>query len=368
MSNPIPPRPEVWRTAPAHHGAPDHAELRRLGLSVEEVLDFSVNSNPYGPSPRVWDALARVPLDRYPDRDALTLREALASHHRVPPERIVVGNGTAELIWLVALAFVRPGDRCLVLEPTFGEYARAVRLMGGWVLAWRAREDTGFAFVAEEIAARLAEVAPRLVWLCNPNNPTGQVLPDRVLASWADAHPHTLFVVDEAYINFVPGLESAIALNRPNVLVLRSMTKDYALAGLRLGYAVASEEVVAALARVRPPWNVNALAQAAGVVALADQAHLQRTLAALCRAGEAFRRGLVARGLEPFPSATHFFLLHVGDAAAFRSRLLAHGIQVRDATSFGLPGYVRVATRRPEENARFLQALDRGAARIAPSP
>ena len=354
----LPPRSEVLHVPFATHGAPDHAELRDLGLHPQDIIDFSVNSNPYGPSPQALAAIASTAIDRYPDRQCLALREVLATHHGVRMDQIVVGNGSAELIWLLSVAYVRPGEPALVLAPTFGEYARAVALMGGEVIVERAREDDAFAFRPEAVSRALTMTRPRLCFLCNPNNPTGQVLPGNVLARWADAHPHTLFVVDEAYIHFAPGMVSAISLARANVLVLRSLTKDYALAGLRLGYAVGHPQVVDAIARVRPPWNVNALALAAGQAVLADQEHLRCTLTALRRARDSFLCGLRRCGLEALPSQTHFFLVHVGDGAAFRRRLLRKGILVRDAASFGLPAYVRLATRRPEENEKLLSSLE----------
>lgn len=351
------PRPEVMATPPVHHGALDYAELEHLGLAPEVVLDFSVNSNPYGPSPRVPEVLARVPLDRYPDRESLALRRALAGRLNLSPTRILVGNGTAELLWLVALAFLRPEDRVLVISPTFGEYRRATALMGARVETWIAPPEREFAVNPEEIDQCLQETEPRMVFVCNPNNPTGRVMPLEALAAWADAHPRTLFVVDEAYLAFACGLGSALTLDRDNILVLRSMTKDYALAGLRLGYAVGHDTVVDALAQVRPAWNVNALAQAAGLAALADEGHLQSSLAALKRAKEELVAGLSNLGLTPFPSAVHFFLVRVGQGAAFRQALLRQRILVRDCASFGLPAYVRIATRRPEENACLLEAI-----------
>ena len=339
------------------HGAIDHAELRALGLDPARVLDFSANINPYGPSPRVREALAAVDVARYPDRHALDLRDALAAHHALEPDHILVGNGTAELIWLVALAFLRPGDTALVLGPTFGEYARAARIARGRVVEWRARPEDHFAYRPDEIAAVLSTTAPRLCFLCSPNNPTGQICPPDALAAWADAHPNTLFVVDEAYINFVPDLESALALKRENILVLRSMTKDYALAGLRLGYAVGPRPLVDALRRVQPPWSVNAAAQAAGLAALSDPDHLRTTVAATLAEKDIFVRRLRDLGLNVLPSRTHFFLVEVGDAKAFRSTLLTRGILVRDCTSFGLPSYVRLSTRRPEENQSLISNL-----------
>jgi histidinol-phosphate aminotransferase len=176
------------------------------------------------------------------------------------------------------------------------------------------------------------------------------------LAGWAREHPATLFVVDEAYLSFAPRCHSALELGLDNILVLRSMTKDYALAGLRLGYASGPESVVSALARVRPPWNANALAQAAGVAALNGEEHLRRSLNRLFRARERLVAGLEAIGLAVLPSEVHFFLVEVGDAAGTRAGLLQQGVLVRDCTSFGLPSYLRVAARRPEENARLLAA------------
>jgi L-threonine-O-3-phosphate decarboxylase len=343
--------------SPVHHGALDYAELERLGLDPEGVLDFSVNSNPYGPSPAVREAVARVPLDRYPDREALALRRALAERLDVAPARIVAGNGTAELIWLVAFAFLQPRDRVLVVGPTFGEYGRTAALMGAQVEMSIAHLEWEFAVNSEEVEQRLRVTKPRLVFVCNPNNPTGTVLPPEVMAAWAYAHPGTLFVIDEAYLAFAPGLHSVLNAGADNILVLRSMTKDYALAGLRLGYAVGHVPIIAALSRVRPAWNVNALAQAAGLAALGDGEHRQRSLQALAQAREELVTGLAELGLPPLPSATHFFLVCVEDGAAFRQTLLRQGILVRDCASFGLPAYVRIATRRPEENARLLEAI-----------
>ena len=351
------PRREVRETTPEPHGALDYAELERMVLDQNCILDFSVNSNPYGPPPGVHEALDCVPLDRYPDRESLALRRALADSLGRTLGEIVVGNGTAELLGLIALAFLRAGDRVLVVGPSFGEYARVSRLMGAQVDVWMAQREQGFAVDPADVQRRLRELEPRLVFLCNPNNPTGTALEPAAMADWAAAHPETLFIVDEAYLAFARGLLSALSLQAPNVLVLRSMTKDYALAGLRLGYAVGPPRVVDALARVRSPWNVNALAQAAGLAALRDQGHLRETLDALQAAGAQLVTGLRQRGWDPLPSTVHFFLIDVGDGGRLWARLLREGVLVRDCASFGLPSYVRIAARRPEENARLLAAM-----------
>ena len=341
---------------PVTHGALDFAELERLGLLPDDLLDFSANSNPFGPSPLVREALDRVPLDRYPDRESLSLRRTLGEKLGLAPEQIMVGNGSAELLQLAALAFLRPGDSALVLGPTFGEYVRAAQLAGAHVHQWDASPRDGFAFDEAAIIREL-DKRHRAVFVCNPNNPTGQCLPDGTLQDWATAHPETLFIVDEAYLPFAPDLRSAIEDQAENILVLRSMTKDHALAGLRLGYALGPVSLIASLTHMRPPWNVNALAQAAGLAALQDQAHLSQTLAQLRQEKDLLAAGLKNIGFAPLSSQVHFFLLPVGDGAAFRAALLTHGVLVRDCASFGLPAYGRIAPRRPAENLRLLEII-----------
>lgn len=350
-------RPEVSATSPDTHGSIDYAELESLGIGPNEVLDFSVNGNPYGPSAGVLEAVARVPIDRYPDRECLQLRRVLSQRLGVAPDRIVAGNGTAELLWLLALAYIRPGDTVLVVTPTFGEYARAARLAGARVEQCAGSAATGFLPQPDRVGRCLRESEPRAAFICNPNNPTGTHLPPEVISGWARENPQTLFVIDEAYIRFAPGAVSALSGRADNVVVLRSMTKDYALAGLRLGYAVGHRTVIEALAAVRPPWNVNAAAQAAGVAALADEAGLQEGLASLSRSKQALVSALREMGFHPLTSAVHFFIVPIGDAAGLRRDLLARRVLVRDCTSFGLPEYVRIAARRPDENVVLVEAL-----------
>jgi histidinol-phosphate aminotransferase len=359
------PRRPVLHVPPAVHGALDFAELHRLGIDPDEVLDFSSNTNPYGPSPAVRAALANVPLDRYPDRESLALRAALADFLGVRAGRIVVGNGASELIALVALAFVRPDSYVLIGGPTYGEYERAARLMNGRVITACGSPEDNFAPYPNHIAYDLANMGAGLVFLCSPNNPTGAIFPVDALARLARRHPEALFVVDEAYQPFAARHDSALDLAADNVLVLRSMTKDFGLAGVRLGYAIGPEPIVEALRRVRPPWSVSTLAQAAGVAALGDLAHRDRTLALLHEAKDSLVAGLVRLGLSPLPSAVPFFLVPVRSGASFRSALLRYGILVRDCASFAgalpelvpMSQYVRISTRRPEENERLLAAV-----------
>lgn len=345
---------------PAQHGAFDYAELARLGLSPDEIIDFSVNSNPYGPPPGIREAIAQTPLDRYPDRECLALRAKLAALHGIGIDQIVVGNGTAELLQLIAFAFLERGARVVVPEATFGEYERVAQLMGAEVsrLRWIPAEahllfdlEAKFTYLGDSLATA------NLVFLCNPNNPDGsQLSPDWIARDWAMRNPNTLFVVDEAYANFLSDPQTLIDAHLPNVIVVRSLTKDYALAGLRLGYAVGQTQWIEALRRARPAWNVNALAQTAGTAAIDQMDWLRETVAHLHRDKATLVSGLRALRLKPLPSNVHFFLVNVVDGAAFRSKLLHHRIMVRDCASFGLPEYVRIATRTPQDNARLLAA------------
>ncbi len=341
------------------HGGLDPVELARLGLRPEDVLDFSVSTNAYGPPPGVMQALAAADVTRYPDRRATALRRAIAAREGTVEEQVLIGNGAAQLIWLVAMAYLRPGDRVLIIGPTFGEYRVASQLMGAEVTAWRADPAHDFAPDLDDLARALATCDPRLVWLCNPNNPTGVYLPLDALQRLRTTAPGALWVIDEAYRPFVaepwPGLP---LIEEGNAILLRSLTKDGALPGLRLGYALAAPLVIEALARVQPPWSVNAVAQVAGLAVLDSGDHLARAITALRRDTAALREALIAQGWRVLPTATHFFLVEVGDAAALRGRLLQEcQIQVRDCSSFGLPGFIRIATRRPEENVRLVAAM-----------
>ncbi len=359
------PRPALDKLPPSIHGACDHQELMTLGLSPDEMIDFSTNANPYGPAPQVVQALqaATVPstLAPYPDRGCLALREAISRAENIPPDHLLPGNGTAELIQLIALAFIQPQTRHLILGPTFGEYERAIYMLEGNVQTYRPHtRDLRFAFKTTK--AIIQEQQPDSVWLCNPNNPTGQLWPAAQLAALQAAAPRALWVIDEAYRHFPRQVVSAWR-GQSNLIILRSMTKDQALAGLRLGYAVANPEIIQDLSCVQAPWSVNALAQVAGVAALQaeTQAWLKHNLDDLRQHARALWSSLKKLGLYVLPTDTTFALVEVPQtvprARAFRRRLLNKGLIVRDATSFGLPSHVRIASRRPEENARLFEAI-----------
>lgn len=339
------------------HGALDHAELAARGISPERLLDFSSNLNPCGPPACVRAALATLDPAPYPDRSCLRLRRLLAARHGCDPGQILAGNGANELIHLVARALLRPGDTSLVVEPTFGEYAHASRLAGARVASWRATEERGFALDVAAIAAAIAAARPRLTWLCAPNNPTGATLGEREIAALAEVCRAAggLLVVDRAYAAFLrpPPAEPGAA---PGVLRLYSLTKSYAIAGLRLGYLLAETDLVGSVGAYQPAWSVSSAALAAGEAALADPCHLDRTLPHIWAYSERLRAGLRDLGLEVHRDALPFLLARTGDGAATREALLGRGLVVRDCASFGLPAWVRVAPRGLDETTLLLRA------------
>lgn len=344
--------------APCPHGSLSPREAAARGFTGGEVIDFSASCNPLGTAPRVLAALEGLDPSRYPDDDALELRCALARSLDVGPDSIVVGNGSAELMWLLAMAFLDPGDSALVIGPTFGEYARACRIVGAEVVEIRAAEDRGFRLDALALGVALRQLRPKLAFLCNPNNPTGQILSSSEVEGLLESCEATLLVVDEAYLPFSdlqPDLRPCLASGR--LLLLRSMTKDHGLAGLRLGYAVALPEIVGWLNRVRPPWSVNVAAQRTGLVALGERGHLEEARRVVAESRAFLTEQLSALGLGVVPSIANFLLVRVGDGAAFRSALMARGVCVRDCASFGLPAYVRIAVRTLLECRRLVEAV-----------
>ena len=360
---PLQPRPEVENLEPYPHGGLNQAELKAMGLDPDEILDFSVCSNPFMPPSGVRKVFDAIAINRYPDSEATEFRQCLSAKLGMTPDNILAGSGAVELIRLIALTYFRHGELVLILEPTFGEYKVACQIVGAGVVNQWGREEESFAPRIEEAVNLIRQHHPRGVFICNPNNPTGYYLTRREVEMILDACRDELLILDEAYITYVDESWSAIDLiSRGNVVIVRSMTKDYALAGLRLGYAVSNEGVINALRRVRPPWNVNAVAQKAGVIALNDTDYLERCGREITKAKQFLVGELYRIGFTLVPSRTNFFLVRVTDAKGFRNALLKHGILVRDCTSFGLPQYVRIAARSMPECQRLIatiQALKR---------
>ena len=352
------PKPEVEKLKVCPHGGPNFAELKAMGLTPEEILDFSVSANPFLPPPGVKKILSTVAINRYPDSEATELRQCLSEKLGVSPHNILAGNGAVELIRLVALAYFRQGDAVLIPEPTFGEYEVACQIVGAEVVRQCARAEEGFALRIEETTNLIRQHCPRGVFICNPNNPTGQYLSRQEIEMVLDACGDSLLILDEAFIAFVDESWSSIDLiHRGNVIIVRSMTKDYALAGLRLGYAIANNEIIDSLRRVRPPWNVNVVAQKAGVIALEDADYLKWCEQKVREVKQFLTTELYRIGFTLVSSKANFFLVRVGDAKGFRTALLRHGILVRDCTSFGLPEYVRITPLTMPECQKLIATI-----------
>ena len=353
----IRPRPYLQQVPPCPHGSLSYRERMERGLTGEGVLDFSASCNPLGASPKVMEALRSVDLSRYPDDEALELRHALARTLEVDLSWVAVGNGSVDLIYQLASAYLEPTDRALVMGPAFGEYARACRVAGASVVEVRAAEETGFQPDPEAVKAALRAERPKLAFLCNPNNPTGRLLSAEPILEILGECEETLLVVDEAYLPFCDSwvdLREQLASGR--LLLLRSMTKDHGLAGIRLGYALARADLLEPLGRVRPPWGVNALAQAAGLAALEDHAHVDAARRMIAEARTYLVEELSALGLGVVPSTANLLLVRVGDGAAFRTAMLTRGICVRDCASFGLPTYIRIGVRTMPDCRKLVDA------------
>ena len=346
------------------HGGLNYAELESLGLRAEEVTDFSASINPLGPSRFALEAARYVNLAAYPDPDCLDLRRAIGNSLDIYPGNVLPGNGSTELIHLLARAFLAPDDTALVFAPTFGEYVAACRTEGVEPVSLLPQDagqsEARFRWDIPWAIESIALHTPAIVFLCNPNNPTGVYLTEDEVHSVAQAlQGFGLLVLDEAYLPFVNGnWDSRSLLSLGNVVLLRSMTKDFALTGLRLGYLLAAEDTVRRVRRFQYSWSVNAAAQAAGIAALADREHVERGRGVVDEGKEYLRQFASDFGIECPPAAANFLVLNVGCAREVREALLVqHRICVRDCTSFGMPEYIRIGVRTMEDNRRLTEAL-----------
>jgi len=341
-------------------GKPIDELARELGLAVRDIVKLASNENPRGPSQAVRAAIAAATedLSRYPDGNGFALKAALAARYRVAADQIVLGNGSNDVLELVTQAFLRPGDQTVYSRHSFAVYP----------LATQARGATGIEVPAKDYGHDLPAMraaitrTTRIVFVANPNNPTGTwVAPPAVEAFIASVPADVVVVLDEAYNEYLDTAQNAPSAawvgHYPNLVVSRTFSKAYGLAALRVGYGIMDPKIADLLNRVRQPFNVNGLAQAAAVAALADIAYVEESRRLNRDGMRTLEEGFTALGLAWLPSHANFLLVKVGDAGRIYSRLLQLGVIVRPVANYGLPEWLRVTIGLPAENHRFLAAL-----------
>jgi len=352
-------RAQVFNLKPYVPGKPIDEVKRELGLT--DVIKMASNENPLGPAPLAKQAIIEHldDIHIYPDSYCFELKAMLAARLNIGPECIAIGNGSDEILKMLAEAFINPGDEVILAYPTFAEYELVSTVMGANCIKVPLRNNT------HDLPAMLEQVSPgtKLVFICNPNNPTGTIVSRQALGEFVRELPRdVLLVVDEAYSEYVdhPDYESAQAMlgQRPQTIVLRTFSKIYGLAALRLGYGISSPEIINTLERVREPFNVNSLAQYAGMAALDDVDHIALSLE-LNRSGKAYLyQALAEMGLNYTPTQANFIFIDLGrDAGTVFLNMLNKGVIVRSCESIGCPTSIRVTIGTMEQNRRFIQAL-----------
>ncbi len=330
------------------------------GNAAAGQTNLSANENPLGPSPRALEAITtRVGgVNRYPDNEGADLKAVLAEALGVRPENIVLGNGSCEVLDLAARACLLPADEAIMGFPAFLPYQSVVRRAHGIAVIIPLQD---FSYDLEGMARRITD-RTRLILIGNPNNPTGTTLGRNELERFLEkVPPHVLVILDEAYREYVgredfPASLDYVAEGR-HVLVLRSLSKAYALAGLRIGYGIAAPPLIHRLDGVRQHYNTNSLAQIAAAAAIGDREHLRRSIENNAAGMRYLEDEFDAMRLGHVPSEANFILVKVGDGAQTHRRLKEDGILVMAMDHFQLPEYIRVSIGTPEENERFIRAL-----------
>jgi len=360
MSNLI--RPEIESLTPYSPGKPIEEVQREYGLT--DIIKLASNENPLGPSPLALEAMKKAieQTRLYPDNDWYHLRRDLAAHLGLPPERVVVGRGSDEIILQIGLAYIRPGDRCFMPQGPFSQYEFTTRLMGGECVMVPMRD---YRYDLKEMARRLDE-RTKVVWIGNPNNPTGTIVTIDEVTDFMERVPQDCIVVfDEAYFEYVedphyPDTLTMLEEGVDNIIVLRTFSKVYSLAGLRIGYGFGPLPLIQNLMRVRAPFNVSTVAMAAARASLKDHTQIERSVK-VNREGKDYLYGELTRlGVSYAPTHANFILVDVGmDCRKVFEGLLRQGVIVRTGDIFGLATHIRVTIGLPEQNARFIAALEK---------
>ncbi|MCX7721578.1 MAG: histidinol-phosphate transaminase [Verrucomicrobiae bacterium] len=341
-------------------GRPIEEVARELGLPPESIIKLASNENPLGPSPLALRALRKTlrAINLYPDGNAFYLKQKLAAKLGVAPANLILGNGSNEVLELVGHALLGPDSEVVVSQYCFAVYPIVTHLFGARLVVVPAKN------YAHDLDAMLQAVTPktRVVFVANPNNPTGTWVGREQLARFVHAvPPEVVLVLDEAYIEFMTEPLDLLPVIRagakPNLLLVRTFSKIYGLAGLRLGYGIGHPEFIAALEKIRQPFNVNSLAQAAAIAALDDVRHVERTRRINAQGLKFYEHWFKKLGLEYLPSAANFILVKVGDGQRVFGELQKLGVIVRPMASYQLPEWIRITVGTPSQNRRCLLAL-----------
>jgi len=353
--------PHIAGLAVYEPGRPIEEVARELGLRPQTIIKLASNENPLGPSPKAVAAMrwALASAHLYPDGGGFYLRQRLAKHLGVRPENLALGNGSNEIIELLFHAFVAPGDHVVYAERSFAVYALCAKLFQAQPVVVPMKNHT------HDLDAMLAAINGRtkLVFIANPNNPTGTRVSNEALDRFLSRVPaRTIVALDEAYYEFLddpPRTLRHIQGGMPNLIAMRTFSKIVGLAGLRIGYGVAGAEMVGLLNKVRQPFNVNAIAQAGALAALGDRAHIERTRR-LNRQGLKYLEGEFRKlKLEFIPSEANFICVRVGDGAKVFNALQRRGVIVRPMGGYAMPEWIRVTVGTMTENRRFIRELAR---------
>jgi histidinol-phosphate aminotransferase len=350
---------ELLDLVPYEPGKPVDDVARELGLEPGSIIKLASNENPLGPSPKAMEAMRRAieTCHFYPDGGGFHLRNAIAEKFGLTRDNVVLGNGSNEIIELLFHAFTRPGiHEVITARHAFAVYTLMAQLFGVRAVVV---DDVDF---TPDLPAMLRAVTPqtRLIFLASPNNPTGTRVTNEALETFLrDLQPHVIAVLDEAYYEFLDNPPDTIShvLRGGRVVLMRTFSKIQGLAGLRIGYGLATAEIAGLLQRARQPFNANSIAQAGAIAGLADLDHQQKTKAVTDEGRRVIEDAFARMGLRYVPSSANFVLVRVGDGGEVFQRLLKKGVIVRSMVSYHLPEYIRVSVGTPEQNARFLAEL-----------
>ncbi|MBR6854078.1 MAG: histidinol-phosphate transaminase [Fibrobacter sp.] len=348
----VEPRPELSKLSDYVPGKSIDEIRERYGL--KNVVKLASNENPLGASPKAVEAFHEIAnsLHLYPRGDAPKLIDAIAKMYGVSTNQIVIGNGSDEIIDMVGKAFIRQGDNCVGITPTFSVYKFTTLSNGADFIGVGEGDEKA---TLDKLAAAVNEKT-RVAFICNPNNPTGHYYTEAEIRSFLDKVPSNVLVfLDEAYAEFATAADypkmAPLLSEYPNLFLNRTFSKIYGLAGLRVGYAMASVDVVRAMWKIKPPFDVNQAAQVAAVAALSDTAHVETTRKNNAVGFEYLNRELSALGFKVLPTQANFICVHIGERAKeLVSFLEQNGMIVRGLTSFGMPEHIRITVGKPEEN------------------